>query len=650
MKKLLALCLGVTLALSLALPAVAAPLPVISYYAFQPDGTPFHYYSFGDELFYDVRYDGVAVCEGFDLAGQPRGSSADGWTRCTTAINGQYQLINARYKQDTPDLSRYPTENQDMLLLVTLEGQNGPAQIDEQNKVITLYLKPDASLKAPDMEVAVSSLGYRNLQGPVWWSLTNDSKEKEELQRLFDAGLAGDSFLDRSSWEEFGLLFNASMENKVDLSQKTWLTIGGSAIGGYFLPTFAQYEIVCKAEKSPLAETPLTLPRTAEFDKRPLYQANVIFNFTDYTKTPVFCLLDGERPPENAVTFSDFLCVLNHEYLATKQVGDSVELTVVFHDDTEDTVSVTIQDTSAEGYVQVFRDVGSDQGAWEFIHPLVEAGVIEKTGDLFGSDEIITRDAFYGMLTNAGFPVGEASEPEKQMTALEAENLLFSVLTSPQYAAEYQALNKQHLWLPNVYGDLEAERFAFFDMVLPSPERRIWGEQVDEAASFTRAEAAEALYRFQRLIAYAGELHAVQNPLVSPTRSEIRIDGKAVAFDAYNIDGYHYFKLRDLAFALNGTEKQFAVDYDAETGYIKLVPQEAYMPVGGEMTLYDGGLRQAGLSQVYISVNRAGYRLTAYEMDGHNYVKLRDVARMIPFAVGYDAETGVVSVDTQGDW
>ena len=48
----------------------------------------------------------------------------------------------------------------------------------------------------------------------------------------------------------------------------------------------------------------------------------------------------------------------------------------------------------------------------------------------------------------------------------------------------------------------------------------------------------------------------------APTASAVIVDGRSITFDAYNIAGYNYFKLRDLALQLNGTPKQFAVGWD----------------------------------------------------------------------------------------
>ena len=49
-----------------------------------------------------------------------------------------------------------------------------------------------------------------------------------------------------------------------------------------------------------------------------------------------------------------------------------------------------------------------------------------------------------------------------------------------------------------------------------------------------------------------------------PTNSEVKVDGVDAEFEAYNIDGYNYFTLRDSAYAINGSEKQFNTVWDSE--------------------------------------------------------------------------------------
>ena len=68
----------------------------------------------------------------------------------------------------------------------------------------------------------------------------------------------------------------------------------------------------------------------------------------------------------------------------------------------------------------------------------------------------------------------------------------------------------------------------------------------------------------------------------NPNSSAVLVNGENVAFDAYTIDGSNYFKLRDLAYVLNGTEKQFAVGWDNASKTIALTSGQANTAVGGE--------------------------------------------------------------------
>ena len=77
--------------------------------------------------------------------------------------------------------------------------------------------------------------------------------------------------------------------------------------------------------------------------------------------------------------------------------------------------------------------------------------------------------------------------------------------------------------------------------------------------------------------ALAAEVTAV------PNSSPVAINGKAIAIGAYNIDGYNYFKLRDVAAALNGTEANFEVGFDAKTKSIALKNKTAYTSTGNEL-------------------------------------------------------------------
>ena len=133
----------------------------------------------------------------------------------------------------------------------------------------------------------------------------------------------------------------------------------------------------------------------------------------------------------------------------------------------------------------------------------------------------------------------------------------------------------------------------------------------------------------------------------SPTSSKIYVNGALTGFDAYNIKGNNYFKLRDVAYALSGTENQFNVIWDAEAGEIKLVSGEAYAKVGG-LKKGSGAKKTATLNTAPIMKDSKYVTMTAYTIDGNNYFKLRDLGDQFGFTVGWNALSNAVTMETDG--
>lgn len=129
------------------------------------------------------------------------------------------------------------------------------------------------------------------------------------------------------------------------------------------------------------------------------------------------------------------------------------------------------------------------------------------------------------------------------------------------------------------------------------------------------------------------------------TSSPVSVDGQTVSFDAYNIQGNNYFKLRDVAAALNGTLKQFEVTWDGAKKAVNLLPIESYTSVGGELIAGAGSpVKQALASSAKIYCDGVEVSLKAYNIEGNNYVKLRDLAALLDFGVGYEASTKAVQI------
>lgn len=133
----------------------------------------------------------------------------------------------------------------------------------------------------------------------------------------------------------------------------------------------------------------------------------------------------------------------------------------------------------------------------------------------------------------------------------------------------------------------------------------------------------------------------------TPTASTVLVNGEKKAFDAYNIEGSNYFKLRDLAYVLNGTDKQFEVGWDAAANAISLTSGKAYTAAGGEMAAQESPAQaEAVRSSSKILLDGAEVALTAYTINGNNYFKLRDLGQAFDFGVGWDGEAQTISIDT----
>jgi len=134
--------------------------------------------------------------------------------------------------------------------------------------------------------------------------------------------------------------------------------------------------------------------------------------------------------------------------------------------------------------------------------------------------------------------------------------------------------------------------------------------------------------------------------LAKPTTSTVLVNGEDIEFNAYNIKGNNYFKLRDLSSVLSGTEKQFEVIWDNETGTINLISNEKYTPVGGELAKGDGEDVNSILSKTRVFKDGKEIVFEIYNIKGNNYFKLRDIGKTFNIGVDWDNETRTVIIDT----
>ena len=144
------------------------------------------------------------------------------------------------------------------------------------------------------------------------------------------------------------------------------------------------------------------------------------------------------------------------------------------------------------------------------------------------------------------------------------------------------------------------------------------------------------------LIASAGAVSTT----ATPSTHKVYVDGEKANVAAYEINGNNFFKLRDIAAILNGTDAQFEVTWNGAENRIDLTDDKAYTTVGGELETIPAGTQTANLSTAWVYQDGRPASLTGFEINGNNNYKLRDVADAFDFNVTWDGENQRVDIIT----
>ena len=140
---------------------------------------------------------------------------------------------------------------------------------------------------------------------------------------------------------------------------------------------------------------------------------------------------------------------------------------------------------------------------------------------------------------------------------------------------------------------------------------------------------------------------AVDGVIAVPTRDKgqaVYVNDAHVYPTGYNIADNNYFKLRDI-----GTLVGFGVEWNGETQTVEISTARTTPSTEGiSDTAASGAV--AKISDQKITVDGVQVNMTAYQIDGNNYVKLRDIGKQVDFGVGYDNATASVRIDTDAPY
>lgn len=134
------------------------------------------------------------------------------------------------------------------------------------------------------------------------------------------------------------------------------------------------------------------------------------------------------------------------------------------------------------------------------------------------------------------------------------------------------------------------------------------------------------------------------------SNQNVDIDGTSVDIESYNIDGSNYFKLKDIAYLLVDTKKEFGVSFDSSTNSVSIIPSTSYIKDGNEF-------KKTGVSSVEAipATSKFYYAgqsvdVSAYNINGSNYFKLRDIANLVNFGVVFDPDTKTTYIISNAEY
>ena len=137
----------------------------------------------------------------------------------------------------------------------------------------------------------------------------------------------------------------------------------------------------------------------------------------------------------------------------------------------------------------------------------------------------------------------------------------------------------------------------------------------------------------------------VQKKIAYAARAKVTVNGNPVEFQTYTIDDYTYFKLRDIASAINGTPKQFMTFWDEGTQSIQLVRRAPYTSASsGAVGRYGDTIATTSTAKLYCDGVRKN--VSAYTINDYTYYKLRDIAQLIDMGITWNENTMTIGMET----
>ena len=132
--------------------------------------------------------------------------------------------------------------------------------------------------------------------------------------------------------------------------------------------------------------------------------------------------------------------------------------------------------------------------------------------------------------------------------------------------------------------------------------------------------------------------------MVLPAPVGLDVFGDSFTVQTYLIENSNFIRLRDIAFILNGTDSQIALDYDSRANEIAVTSGRPYSPNGVELSGVPGELDSEIQTVTSMRINGALHSFEAYLVDGCNFIRLRDLGDALGLSISWDQAGRVIKI------
>ena len=230
--------------------------------------------------------------------------------------------------------------------------------------------------------------------------------------------------------------------------------------------------------------------------------------------------------------------------------------------------------------------------------------------------------------------LSKSEEAKKEMPSEETLKALKSEIAKEKEVRESEAYKKAEDKVQSNYENAVAAAKSIVD------DKDTSKEQVDNALKALN-EACEKLGKKEEAKDVKIEVKDVK-----ATTQKVKLDGKDVVIYGYNIDGYNYFKLRDLAAVLKDTKAKFGVEYKDDV--VTLTKGADYKVAESDQKEVKADSK-GSVTNDKVLVGDKELTATAYKVDDSNYYKLRDLGEALNFGVDFDKEANAVLLTSEKD-